>query len=92
MHTISTVLRKLRVHRRNGCHVNYGEVIIGKVVDEVEVNDIFGFGAKLGHQTNSVSWGGAVGFVTVDNGVLISVNGGGSAGGAAGVCTWGCSR
>ncbi len=46
----------------------------------------------LGHRTNSVSWGGAVGLVTVDDGVLIRVNQGRSAGGAAGVCTWGCSR
>ena len=38
-------------------------------------------------KTNSVSWGGAVGLVTVDDGVLIRVNQGRSAGGTARDCT-----
>ena len=66
--------------------------IIGNVVIEVGVNGIFGTGITLGHRTNSVSWGGAVGLITVDDFVLIHVSGVQSAAGTAGVCTWGCSR
>ena len=43
---------------------------------EVGVNGIFGIGVTLGHWTNSVSWGGAVELVTVDDCVLIRVSGG----------------
>jgi hypothetical protein len=75
MHTISTILTTVRADGSSGCHVNYVEAIIGNVVVEVGVNCIFGTGIALGHWTNSVSWGGAVGFVTVDDGILIRVSG-----------------
>ena len=74
MHTISTILTTVRADGSSGCHVNYVEAIIGNVVVEVEVNGIFGTGIMLRRRTHSVSWGWAVGFVTVGDGVLIRVS------------------
>ena len=91
MHTISTLLRIRRVDRSSSLHVNNVEAIIGNVVSEVGVISIFNTRITLGHWTNFFSWGGAVGLITVDDGVLSRVSGGRSAAGTAGVCTWGCS-